>query len=520
LRRRAVAIAVATALATITVVMRAGDAAPNKDSFARRGVIEGMYGPPWSHPDRIRILRFEIAHHWNTYVHAPKNDPYQRLQWRLPYSDEAQRVFDAEIRFARSKGIAWVPNVSPGKSLFVNFGPVPSGPLSEPLCFSCTADFDLVVTKLERFQRAGARVFMVSLDDAGTSFTHPEDAAKYGDGTAAMARATADFLTHVHDELRRRDATARLWTVLPDYSGPGTDEYTHAIAPVLPGDIEVMWTGPAILSTDFTAADAAAYGRAIGRKPLLWDNWTATDTRGGANDDPTVAFFGPYARSHDLSSAVGGILLNPTNRAELNLVGFGSAARYFDDPRPFDARRSFLAAVAELTTKSRDALRAFAETSYLTSLDTNHPDAIDAPTFVERNHRFLTAYAAGGNWRAAAAALRRELTLVIDARRSLAADKRLARFIEQAQPFLESARRAAEAGRAGLDLLLAERAPSPDPSQVQARRIAFETAVAAITAAPQQSYGDRARRDVATPNVMDAWIAEVRTLDAKSQASQ
>lgn len=514
--------AIVAIVATITFATVGGTArvdAIRPPSFARRGVIEGMYGPPWSHPDRIRILRFEIAHHWNIYVHAPKNDPYQRLQWRIPYPNALERIFDAEIRFARANGVAWVPNISPGKSLFVNFGPVPSGPLSEPLCFSCAADFDLVVSKLERFQRAGARVFMVSLDDAGTSFTHPEDTVKYGDGTTAMAQATADFLTRVRDTLRQQDAHARLLTVLPDYAGNGSDEYTQAISTVLPKDIEVMWTGPAIFSTDFAATDATAYGRAIGRKPLLWDNWTSNDTRGGAGDNPTVVALGPYARSHDLSRAVGGILLNPTNRAELNLLGFGSAARYFDDPRHFDARRSFLAAVSELSARSREALRAFAETSYVTPLDTDHAGTTDAPTFVERNHSFLAAYTSGGDWSTPAAALRRELALVMNGRRSLGADRKLAGFVEQATPFLESARRAAAAGTAGLDLLVAERAvPSHGPALVQARRTAFDDAATAMAAVPQQSYGDRNRHDVTTPNAMDAWIAEVRSLDAKWRA--
>ena len=53
--------------------------------FAIRGVIEGFYGHPWSHEQRLRLIDFLAARGMNTFVYSPKDDPLVRRDWRLPY---------------------------------------------------------------------------------------------------------------------------------------------------------------------------------------------------------------------------------------------------------------------------------------------------------------------------------------------------------------------------------------------------------------------------------------------------
>ncbi|HWH05627.1 MAG TPA: beta-N-acetylglucosaminidase domain-containing protein, partial [Gaiellaceae bacterium] len=58
-----------------------------------RALIEGFYGRPWSHEERLDLLRFCGAHGLTTWVHAPKDDPYHRKLWRAPYPDaELERL--------------------------------------------------------------------------------------------------------------------------------------------------------------------------------------------------------------------------------------------------------------------------------------------------------------------------------------------------------------------------------------------------------------------------------------------
>jgi hyaluronoglucosaminidase len=81
------------------------------------GIIEGFYGPPWSHGDRLDLLAFCGRHGLNTWVHAPKDDPYHRRLWREPYpEDELARL--AELaREAERHGVDFVWAIAPGLSI-------------------------------------------------------------------------------------------------------------------------------------------------------------------------------------------------------------------------------------------------------------------------------------------------------------------------------------------------------------------------------------------------------------------
>lgn len=53
-----------------------------------RGTIEGFYGQPWSHEDRLSQIEFYGQNKMNTYVYAPKDDPYHLTKWREPYPED------------------------------------------------------------------------------------------------------------------------------------------------------------------------------------------------------------------------------------------------------------------------------------------------------------------------------------------------------------------------------------------------------------------------------------------------
>ncbi|MBI2990565.1 MAG: beta-N-acetylglucosaminidase domain-containing protein, partial [Deltaproteobacteria bacterium] len=51
----------------------------------RRGIVEGFFGPPWSMAHRAAIFEFGARRGMNTYLYAPKDDPYHRERWKEPY---------------------------------------------------------------------------------------------------------------------------------------------------------------------------------------------------------------------------------------------------------------------------------------------------------------------------------------------------------------------------------------------------------------------------------------------------
>src|SRR5205823_8662698 len=79
------AAAAATALVGGVMPLMAPAASAASTPFEFAGVIEGSYGPTWSHADRMSAIRWMAARGLDTYIHAPKFDAYQRAQWRDPY---------------------------------------------------------------------------------------------------------------------------------------------------------------------------------------------------------------------------------------------------------------------------------------------------------------------------------------------------------------------------------------------------------------------------------------------------
>ena len=58
-----------------------------------RGTVEGFYGTPWSHEARLSQLDFYGKNKMNVYIYGPKDDPWHRDKWRVPYPEaEAKRI--------------------------------------------------------------------------------------------------------------------------------------------------------------------------------------------------------------------------------------------------------------------------------------------------------------------------------------------------------------------------------------------------------------------------------------------
>jgi hyaluronoglucosaminidase len=507
----------ALALLAITAAPAAADS-----PFGWRGIVEGPYGKPWTHAERTKVLRWMPSHGFNAYVHAPKDDLWQRTNWRDPYPAQQQAEFGREIVLARRRGVEWIPNLSPAVPL-IPTPAAPSQPPSRDLCFSCASDLEVVRAKLAPFVDAGARTVMLSFDDVSKVMTNPEDLVAYGTGDEAFGRANGDFLSRLHDSYGGR---VRVLTVGADYSGTQDTAYLRGLRSSLRPGIEVMWTGPAVPSQPFTPDQAAAYGERIGRRPLVWENWTNNDTAGNATPHGSARIFlGPYRRSADVAGAVGGFFFNPMNEAGLNLLPLATAGDWMRAPRRYRARRSWRGAVRELAgdrRRRREALRAWAETSW-----SNKLDARDAPRFARLSAAFLDRYRGGPSWRPARRGLLRELRL---ARRPPTRGF----FTAQAGPWIEAARTAAGAGTLGVALLTAERpslrvrrarsgfrgrAQPPDPERAAELRSRYGEASREWEGSTRFVYGWRGGVAFEVPpyavprNLMDEFMDAVEELD-------
>lgn len=534
------------------------------------GIVEGSYGTVWTHDERSRVLSWMGPHGFNAYIHAPKDDPYQRASWRQQYPLSDLGDFRSEIQLAAARGIQWIPSISPGQHDPSLPTATTGGSPDKPACFSCTGasdDAQTIADKLQPFVAAGATTVMVSFDDDQIEFTHAEDVAKYNPNgwtpddpryQQAYGQATAAFLNRVHTLL----PGVKLLTILIDYAGTSGSPYltgvrtglgTAAEATPLDPSIGVLWTGPYVRHADFSPSDAAGYAAAIGRNPIVWDNWGNEDgccTIG--NGGHTRVFLGAYMRRADIGPSTGGFFLNPMNEADLNLLPLATAGEWMRDPSTYDPRASWLRAVNELAGGDAglaDVLRAWAETSYWTKSEIDRDGGVytegEAPTFASLANSFVGAYDAQPDWSAPYAALLHELDLTSAAPDRLGAMPDPA-FFQEAQPFLAAARQGAGTARLGAQLLAAER-PSinaspiayifagqvlaPDPRAAASARASEHGAEQTFRSTLPCTYGWRQAADGSFPcdpgakdyldhpsNVLDSFLAQVDQRDQAWQA--
>jgi hyaluronoglucosaminidase len=309
--------------------MREAPASP----FRHRGVIEGFYGTPWSHEDRLHVIERIGALGMNRYVYAPKDDPLHRARWAEPYPDDAMRRFRELVERGARAGVGVGFALSPGLSIH----------------YSRADERRQLVDKLLGFAARGSRFFGLCLDDVPSDLVHADDRAAF----ASLAAAHVALAHALRDAL---PADAVLWLVPTDYLGTDRTDYLDELGAELDASIEVGWTGRTVLSPTILRAEAKRRAAALRRKLLVWDNVPVAD-----GPMRPMLHLGPYVgRAPELAESASGVLLNPMQHARASLVTLQCAARYLADPRRDRAERAWQEAVAEVGAGAPEAFALFA----------------------------------------------------------------------------------------------------------------------------------------------------------------
>jgi hyaluronoglucosaminidase len=287
-----------------------------------RGVTEGFYGTPWTHEERLDLIRFCGGHGLNTWVHAPKDEPYHRQRWRDLYPDDELERFAELVREADRHGVEFVYAIAPGLS-------IREGDESE---------FDALDAKREQLRSAGVHTFQLLWDDIER------------DAVSAEAQA----------EISNRFAHGEPLVVCPmGYAGTGDSPYRAAFAPRLDPQIVVYWTGPEVVSLgiDREALDLAVR-RFREHELVLWDNYPVNDFA------PEALFLGPL-RGRDPRLAKGklrGIVANGMLQAVPSKLPLATVADWARNPPSYDPVVSFERALRDHGTEVVAALRELAPT--------------------------------------------------------------------------------------------------------------------------------------------------------------
>lgn len=266
------------------------------ESMFYSGVIEGFYGRPWSHGQRIEMLDWIKAAALNVFAYAPKDDIKIRARWREPYDGGEAKSLSALAQAATARGIALMGAVSP--CLDIRHG--------EP------DDIAALNRKLRQLDELGMRLFALLFDDV-PSVLSADDRKVF----PSFAAAQAHVANAAHDFVKRLGRDRKLFFCPTEYCGrmAGGDvrrsAYLAELGAKLAPDIEIFWTGPEIVSAEITARHLHDVAQALRRKPVIWENFHANDY------DIRRVHLGPLGgRKSDIVSEIAGFITNPNNEFE------------------------------------------------------------------------------------------------------------------------------------------------------------------------------------------------------------
>ncbi|MEV6420425.1 beta-N-acetylglucosaminidase domain-containing protein [Streptomyces sp. NPDC051662] len=403
---------------------------------AVRGTTEGFYGQPWDHRRRLAQLDFMGRTKQNRYLYAPGDDPYRQVRWRDPYPAAQRAEFRELAERARRNHVTLAWAVSPAQSM----------------CMTSDADLMALTRKIDAMWALGVRAFQLQFQDVSYSEWHcDQDAETFGSGPEAAAVAQARVANAVAGHLADRYADAEPLTVMPtEYYQDGATDYRTALRGALDALVQVAWTGVGVVPRTITGRELMGARAAFGRPLVTMDNYPVNDY------EQSRLFLGPYTgREPAVAAGSVALLANAMEQASASRIPLFTAADYAWNPRGYQPRQSWRAAMDDLAGEdegAREALRVLAGNDASSILSPSESAYLKPLLDAFWRSRTRTDAAARST---AASELRAAFTVMREAppRLSGAADGQLD---DEVRPWLDQLARYGTAGELAVDMLRAQ----------------------------------------------------------------
>ncbi|XP_017790450.1 PREDICTED: protein O-GlcNAcase [Habropoda laboriosa] len=268
------------------------------------GVVEGFYGRPWTTEQRKDL--FQKLKKWgmDSYLYAPKDDYKHRAYWRDLYTVEEAEHLTGLITAARECGITFYYALSPGLDI----------------TYSSAKEVTILKRKLEQVSQFGCTAFALLFDDIEPEMSEA-DKEVFQSFAHAQVSVTNDIFQHLGQPRFLLCPTQYCATrAMPNVS---SSEYLNTLGIKLAQEIDIMWTGPKVISRLLTVESIEEITEVLRRPPVIWDNLHANDY------DQKRVFLGPYSgRSPDLIPKLRGVLTNPNCEYGANFIAIHTLAQW------------------------------------------------------------------------------------------------------------------------------------------------------------------------------------------------
>lgn len=268
------------------------------------GVVEGFYGRPWTPEQRKDLFVKQQKWGMNAYLYAPKDDYKHRAYWRELYTVEEAEHLSALIAEAKRHNVMFYYAISPGLDI----------------TYSSQKEMSSLKRKLEQVAQLGCNAFAILFDDIDPEMSSA-DKEVFQSFAHAQVTVTNEIYTHLGQPKfmfcpTQYCSTRAIPTVL-------ASEYLTTLGSKLAPAVDIMWTGPRVISKDLTVEHIREVSEVMKRPPVIWDNLHANDY------DQARVFLGPYCgRSPDLIPLLRGVMTNPNCEYGPNFVAIHTLAQW------------------------------------------------------------------------------------------------------------------------------------------------------------------------------------------------
>ena len=277
-----------------------------------RGFIEGFYGFPWSDEDRKSLMRFGGKLKMNSYIFAPKDDPYHNEKWRTLYPEDELAKVKELVDVGQESKTHFIWAIHPGFNM-INWDDYDN-------------ELDKLLTKLDQLYGIGVRQFGLFMDDISTTQSLTD--------TDKHMKLVKDVARWVEG---KKDVKPLIYTP-PFYNQAWTGEvgkpYLQAMGD-LPENVEIVWTGKDVIGSVNTE-DMQWPKDEIGRDTYVWFNWPVNGYK------QNRLLLGKLELLHPGTHNISGVVSNPLEQAELSKISLFGVADFTWNVDDFDDEQSWL----------------------------------------------------------------------------------------------------------------------------------------------------------------------------------
>jgi hypothetical protein len=253
------------------------------------GVMEIFFGSPWPEQERLAYAAFLKKHGFGFYLYGPKADAYLRRQWTKPWPAEyishlrmlADEYHKHELKF----GVVLSP-----------FG------LHEQIQQNSAA---LLKEKINILTEAGIDMLGVFFDDMPNA--------------PGLARRQIEVLNMVQSYTKLPLIFCPTFytfdPILDKVFGQRAPDFLEEIGAGVPADIEILWTGPKVISQEISSEHLAEVAQLLRRRPFICDNFFAND---GPKNCNFIKLKNPAGISLESLAQASYWAFNPMNQPQLS----------------------------------------------------------------------------------------------------------------------------------------------------------------------------------------------------------